>query len=262
MNRVGVSSACYYPQLTEVSFQKLCSNGIKCAELFLNSPSELEAGFIKELCKMKDEYGVEIASVHPFMSFAESFFLFSSYERRFTDIMSLYRRFFEVSAFLNAKIFVIHGAKIPGSVSDELYFERFLKLFETGKEYGVTVSQENVVHYRSESPDFLKKMQSALNGSFQLTLDIKQARRSGVDPFDIVKEFGKNICHVHISDFSDELDCIPPLEGNFDFLNFFELMKNIGYNGKFIIELYQHSYKNEIQITKSYGKICKLLIDY
>lgn len=262
MNRLGVSSACYYPQTTEASFLKACKAGFNCIELFFNSPSELSEAFINNLISVKNEFDIEIPSVHPFMSFAESFFLFSSYERRFFDILDLYRRYFEVMQKIGAEIFIIHGAKIPGSIDDNLYFERFKKLFDIGKSYNVLVCQENVVNYRSESIDFLVNMKKCLGDDFSMVLDIKQARRAAQKPDDFICRFGNSIKHIHISDFNEASTCIPPLEGEFDFIAFFNNLKNINYNGKFIIELYNHSYTNESQISDSFRKINELLIDY
>ncbi len=262
MNRLGVSSACYYPLTTEESFIKACKSGFRSIELFFNSPSELSDDFINEILRIKNEYGVLIPSVHPFMSFAESFYLFSSYERRFYDILDLYRRFFEIMKILEAEIFILHGAKIPGSIDDSLYFERFHKLIEIGKEQGVRVCQENVVHYRSESVDFLTRMRDSIGEDFNIVLDIKQAKRTGVSPFEFIDKLGENIAHIHISDHNDTSTCIPPLEGDFDFSEFFKKLRHIDYSGNFIIELYNHSYENESQIADSYKKISKILIDY
>ncbi len=262
MNKAGVSSACYYPLTTEASFLKACKSGFSCVELFFNSPSELSDAFINDIVSMQKEYDIDIPSVHPFMSFAESFFLFSSYERRFFDILDLYKRFFEIMQKLGAEIFIIHGAKIPGSIDDELYFDRFHKLISIGKEYNVSVCQENVVNYRSESVSFMKKMKNAIGNDFSMVLDIKQARRANELPEDFINELGFCIKHVHISDYNDKSTCIPPLEGEFNFIEFFNYMKSVGYDGKFIIELYNHSYENEHQIINSYNKINKLLIDY
>ncbi len=262
MDRIGISSACFYPQTTEASFNKACLGGVKTIELFFNSPSELEDNFINEIIRLKNEYEVTIPSVHPFMSFAESFFLFSSYERRFYDILDLYKRFFEVMNRLESDIFVIHGAKIPGSISDELYFDRFHKLIELGKQFGVTVCQENVVHYRSESAEFIRKMKEALGDDFGLVLDIKQARRANQDVYEFIREAKESIKHVHISDFNADSMCIPPLEGSFDFPAFFKEMKSINFSGAYIIELYNHSYEDERQIFDSYKKIKKIFVDY
>ena len=109
MERLGISSACFYPQTTEDSFLKLCESGIRCIELFFNSPSEMSDEYINQLIKWKNDYCIDIPSVHPFMSFAESFFLFSSYERRFYDILDFYKKFFEIMQKLDSEIFIIHG---------------------------------------------------------------------------------------------------------------------------------------------------------
>ncbi len=259
MSRLGISSACYYPITTEESFLELCRNDIKCIELFFNSPSEISEKFISEISGYQKEFDIEIPSIHPFMSFAESFYLFSSYERRFYDILDLYKRFFEIMNVLDSGIFIFHGIKKPATISDEEYFERFHKIIEIGKEYDITVCQENVVNYKSESIEFLQKMRSHLGNDFSMVLDIKQAARTGYNPFDFVYEFHNNIKHIHISDHNADNSCIPPLEGSFDFKRFFELLKNYGYNGKFIIELYEYSYKEEAQIYNSYNKLLQLL---
>lgn len=262
MEKLGISSACFYPQTTEDSFLKLCENNIKCIELFFNSPSELSDGFVDDILSLKNHYAISIPSVHPFMSFAESFFLFSSYERRFYDILDLYKRFFEVMNKLESKYFIIHGAKIPGSVSDELYCERFSKLIDLGLEFNINVLQENVVQHRSQSIEYLEMMKNNIGNKFGITLDIKQAKRAEVDPFLLIEKLSGIIKHIHISDFDDNSTCIPPLKGQFDFIAFFDLLKHYNYNGNYIIELYNHSYENENEIYDSYQKIKKILVDY
>lgn len=262
MEKLGISSACFYPLTTEESFLKLCKADIKCAEIFFNSPSELSDRFINELSAMKKHYEVYVPSIHPFMSFAESFFLFSSYERRFYDILDLYKRFFEIMNKLDSKYFIIHGAKIPGSVDDNVYCERFSKLIELGLEYNINVLQENVVNYRSQSVEYLEMMKKSIGDKFGITLDIKQAKRADVDPFEIIKKLGTSIKHIHISDYNDSSSCIPPLEGKFDFIRFFDEIKTVKFNGSFIIELYNHSYADEKQIFDSYDKINEILVDY
>lgn len=261
MERLGISSACYYPLTTEESFKKLCLNNTKCIELFFNSPSELSENFISDLVKLQKEYGVTVPSVHPFMSFAETFFLFSSYERRFYDILDLYKRFFEIMNKLGAEIFVIHGSKIPGTISDKEYCDRFKKLIDIGKEFHIQVCQENVVDHKSQSVEFIEMMINEIGEDFGMVLDIKQAKRAHCCPFEFVKRINKHIKHIHISDHNTEFTCIPPCEGIFDFKSFFELLEEIGYDGKFIIELYSHSYTNEAQIYDSYEKIRKFLVD-
>lgn len=261
MNKLGISSSCYYPLVTELSFDKICRAGVKCAEIFFNSPGELSPDFIREMAAKQQDYGVDIVAVHPFMSFAEDFYLFSNYERRFYDILPLYERFFEVCQTFGAHIFVMHGAKLPGSASDALYCERFAKLTERGKAYGVQVCQENVVRYRSESAEYLKMMRAAIGKDFGVVLDVKQALRALISPYDVIDAVGDCIRHVHISDYRADHDCVPPLAGKFDFPEFFAAMRRLGYDGAYIIEVYEHSYKDEREITDSFQKVQDLLIE-
>lgn len=249
MNRIGLSSACFYPLPTEDSFGRLCSLGFKTAEIFMNSPSELEDDFIDALVKERDRYGVNVVSIHPFGSFVESYSLFSSYPRRFRDYLPLYLKFFRACEKLGAKVFVIHGAKIPGSIDDDEYCERFVKLIDEGEKFGVTVAHENVVHYRGESPDYLLMMRRKIGERFKTVIDNKQALRAGYSPYEFIEKLAPSIVHVHVSDNRDGRDCIPPGEGVFDFKKYFAAYDRIGYTGNFIIEMYSYSFERDDQLT-------------
>lgn len=260
-NKLGISTACFYPELTEDCFEQVLDKEIKCCELFLCSEAELEGSFIRELSKKQKEGNVDIVSVHPHLSFAESFYFFSNYERRFNDILPMYRRFFQVCQELNAKYFILHGAKKSASIPDEQIYERYEKIYDMGREYGITMCQENVVYFKSESLEFLKNMRAYLGDKFHLALDIKQARRAFISPYDYISEFHDNISHVHISDYSAHKDCIPPLEGKFDFSELFKELNGYGYDGAYIIELYHDSYAEKKQVFEAYKKTQNLLLN-
>ena len=258
---IGVSSACFYPLETEKSLELAGSYGFKNVELFLNSPSELSDDFVGKLIDIRNRYGIHIVSVHPFFSFAESFFLFSDYARRFEDILPLYDRFFKVTSMLGADIFVIHGMKKISSasaVNNDEYCRRFKRLIDMGKAYGVKVCHENVVDHRCESPEYMEMMRENIGDDFRIVLDIKQARRAGFTPYDFLEPLHDSIVHIHISDRNDRCDCITPLKGNFDFAEFFSTAKSYGYNGKFIIELYEWSYKDKEEIAEAYKKLINI----
>lgn len=262
MRNIGVSSACFYPLETERSFRKLGEMGIKTVEIFYNSTSEISNSFTKEIIELKNYYDMKVVAVHPFMSFAESFFLFSNYKRRFQDILPFYDRFFEITAELGANFFIIHGIKNPGTISNQEYFERFATLSQRGKKAGITVAQENVVYYRSQAPEFMKQMYTHIGDSFKMVLDIKQARRAKISPYAFLDTLAGQIAHIHISDFNSDSDCISPLEGKFNFNKFFYKCFEAGYLGDFIIELYKESYQTETQILGSKSKLDLLLTNY
>lgn len=254
----GVSSACFYPVETEKSLELTGEYGFRNVELFLNSHSELSDEFVEKLIGIKDKYNMNIVSVHPFASFAESFYLFSNYYRRYTDILPLYDKMFEVTGKLGASFFVFHGAKLTCSISDDEYCERFRHLIDMGKKHGIQVCHENVVHHRCESPAYMKMMRDNIGDDFKMVLDIKQAHRAGFSPYEFIDVMSDSIVHIHISDRNSEKDCITPLKGVFDFPKFFRTMEKTGYNGKYIIELYEWSYETREEIADAYDNLCKL----
>lgn len=251
---IGISTACFYPQPTEEALLKTAALYPSVAEIFFNSPSELLPVFTKNLRKTADEYGLSVCAVHPFGSFAESYNYFSNYPRRFEDAKEELKRYFDAMHTLGAEIFVMHGIKKPGTITDELYFERFAELIALGKQNGVIVAQENVVHYRSESPEFLSRMASFIGADFKIVLDIKQARRANYDVYEFTDRLAQHIAHIHISDFDDTHDCTLPLTGKFDFARFFSCLKDKGYDGNCMIELYADGFSNaeELRIARTH----------
>jgi sugar phosphate isomerase/epimerase len=249
---IGLSTACFYPQETEKALLRVANLGFNTVEIFLNAFCETNGRVFDEILKTVKSYNLNIVSVHPFTSFAEGFLLFSKYSRRYADGLELYKRFFEFCAKLGSKILVLHGVHSPSPwIFDEQYYERFCEIADCSKSFGVRLTQENVVDFKSASPGFLKGLADYAGELFSLTLDVKQARRSGVCPFELAKTFGKSIEHVHLSDCNEKSDCIAPGEGTFDFARFFSLLKDEGFKGEAIIELYSSGFENDEQLAKA-----------
>ena len=239
---IGISSSCFYPLETEKSLDMIGKTGVDTCEIFINSPGETTLEFAKFLNEIRDKYGMKISAVHPFSSFSETHMLFSAYERRFCDMLEFYKRNFEVTAALGAEISVIHGAHTGAKISDTEYFERFAKLIEEGKKSGVKVCHENVNKHLCESPDFIEKMKNYIGEDFKLVFDVKQAVRAGFSPLDFAEKFKRDILHIHISDHTENADCLPPGNGNFNFGKLMEIMDSADYKGDYIIELYRENF--------------------
>ncbi len=257
--KLGVSTASYYPLETELALEEIGKSGVKNAEIFFNCESELKDSFIDILLEIKQKYGLNITSVHPTMSLAESFMIFSAYDRRFYEAIEKYRRYSEVAAVLGAKYIIMHGGKPNGILSDEEYCERYMRLKNETLKNGVTVLQENVVNFRSGDIEFMRSMVDILGKDAEFCLDIKQAVRSGLEPIEFTREFLNYARHFHISDHSLASDCQLPLNGNFDFKTFFNLLKENDYYGAMIIEVYNNAYRNYNEITDSYNRILKIV---
>ena len=135
MLRAGVSTACLYPRVVEED----------------------------TMARLLHRFDMTCVSLHPFTCEIEPTMLFSNYPRRADDYLEYCRHYFSAMQQLGAKVFVLHGNKVPAaSVNKEMYFERFRRLAELGDSYGVQVAQENVARCTSASLPFLLEMRDAL----------------------------------------------------------------------------------------------------
>ena len=89
---------------------------------------ELQGEIFDKILKTKEEYSIDVCSVHPCTSSCEPFFFFSEYERRFYDLLEFYKRYFDVCNKLDSKLLIIHGMRYQKRIPDEEYFERFLRI--------------------------------------------------------------------------------------------------------------------------------------
>lgn len=255
--KIGISTSCLYPMYTEQSFKTLASNGVELTEIFFNANCELQPPFIKQLCEIKDEYGITVSSVHPTMSLAESFVLFSNYERRFYEGIDTYKRYAEIASQLGAKYVIMHGGKPNGTMDNHGYFDRFAIVADAVKQNGATLLQENVVLFRAGNIDALADMSNYLGDSVNFCLDVKQSIRGGYSPYDVLHLLGPKIKHLHLSDSNDKYDCMLPLTGNFDFKLFLDTAKQCGYTGDAVIELYRVAFNEPEELFTSHKKLLK-----
>ena len=255
---LGISTASFYPLETALALEELGKAGVKNTEIFFNAESELKDSFIEILLCLKEKYNINITAVHPAMSLAESYMLFSAYDRRYYEGLKQYRRYSEVAKALGAKYLIMHGGKPNGVLNDEEYCQRYMALnYETGQN-GVTVLQENVVNYRSGDIEFMRSMKNILGDDAKFCLDIKQCVRCGYLPMDLIEEFYDNIRHFHISDHSVAGDCLLPLKGKFDFKGLFDFLNQKGYEGALMTEVYRYAYKEYDEIFESFRKLREL----
>lgn len=253
--QLGISTASLYPLETEKALEILGKAGIRHTEIFFNCNFELQDSFVDLLRRIADEYGMNIVSVHPTMSLAESFMLFSAYDRRLREGLDAFKRYGEICQHLGAQYVILHGGKPNGILDDNEYCERFMQINNAVRSGGGELLQENVVNFRAGDLDFLKMMAKNLGSNVGFCLDLKQSIRGGYSPFDVISSVGKNIKHLHISDSTTHNDCMLPGRGCFDFKRLKTEMDNIGYDGSYIIEVYRNAYKKYEELTDSINNV-------
>ena len=256
---IGISTASFYPLEVEEAVKIISENRIECAEIFYNSSREIKDSFTDYILDIIKETGLRISALHPMLSFAEPYMIFSQYERRFDESIDNFKRYFENASRLGAKYINLHGDRPMGKLSVEEYCERFKILADEGKRFGITLCQENVNGYRSADPEFLSDMVSFLGDDANFTLDIKQCVRAGYTVTQIMEAMNYKIKHVHISDHSLAGDCLLPTRGTFDFKGFMTDLEIKGYKGDYVIEVYQDAYKTYDEIIDSHSALCSSL---
>ena len=253
MLRAGVSTACLYPRVVEEALYDLALSGVSHVEILINSRSELRGSFVDTLARLLQRFDMTCASLHPYTCEIEPNMLFSNYARRVDDYLEYCRYYFTAMQQLGAKVFVLHGNKVPAaSVNKDMYFTRFRRLAELGESYGVQVAQENVARCTSASLPFLLEMRDALGKQARFVLDIKQAVRSGEDPFAMLRGLNSHIVHVHISDHGEYGDCLPLGKGRFRFDAFLKELAAVSPDCSVILELYRSGFSDVAELAANY----------
>lgn len=256
----GISTATLYPLETEKAVKTLGELGIKNIEIFVNDTSETDGKIRDDVISFVRQYDMNVLSVHPFLSPLETLFLFSDYPRRVNTILDLYRKYFEMAQAVGAHIFVLHGARKDARCDQATYVERFVLLNRIAAEYGITVAQENVHYCKSGSIDFLKMLKRECGAKF--VLDIKQAVRAGYDPLDIVDAVGEDIIHVHVSDNREGADCVPVGQGTYDIRGLVRALREKGFDGAMLLELYNSGYSELSELTRSVKLLENVIEDF
>ena len=251
--KCGISTACLYPMDTLEALRQVAALGPSCAEVFLNTFSELDPAYVNALCRTREAAGLNVLSVHPFSSEMEPFLFFSGYEPRFEDGLRLYRRYFEVCRQLGAKLLVLHGNRSGRTeIPMERYAQRFSRLCQEGEQYGITVAQENVGRCQCGHPENIRLLRQYATVPVHFVLDLKQSRWTGTDPLEMAQAMGpENIVHLHLSDSDSASDCILPGRGQFDFGAFFSKLSSGGFSGNAVIELYRDGYKDPEELLRA-----------
>lgn len=248
---IGLSLACFYPSHPEDMILKARELGFKTSELFINTFSELDESYIEDFKKRCFQNDLNIYSIHPFTSALENYMFFSPYDRRINDSKWLYEKYCVVAKMLGAKVINLHGDRGIGLADFGLYLKCLEPLIDISDKYGVVISHENVFFNSINHPEFIYKLKKYFGKEIKFTFDIKQAHKGGSDPYEVCEAMGENIINFHINDYDDNHICMLPGEGSVDFKKIFTILKNSGYSGPALIEVYSSNYEDFSQITKS-----------
>ena len=256
--KTGVSTASLFNRKNnEDALPYLSELGVTVAEVFLTSFSEYGKEFGSLLARRKGQ--VCVHSVHDLNTQFEPQ-LFAANERVKKDAYYWLGKVMEAGQELGAKHYTFHAtarikrAARSGANDDfNALCKGFQEIFEFCGNYGLRLCLENVEWATYNRVGVFEKLRSALP-SLGGVLDIKQARISGFDYLDYLKEMGENLTHAHVSDFDEQGKIRLPGKGKFDFDELVSRLQDVGFDGPLIIEVYKDDYfaPEELKIAVDY----------
>jgi sugar phosphate isomerase/epimerase len=81
--------------------------------------------------------------------------------------------------------------------------------------------------------------------------DIKQARRSGYPWQMFVEDMAGSIAYAHLSDVDENGRMCLPGKGVYDFAEIIKRLKDTGFDGNLIVEVYGRDYKEDEELKVS-----------
>lgn len=253
--QTGISTASLFlRKTTEESLPLIQSLGVYNAEVFLTTFSEYHEAFAKQVAETKGK--VNVNSVHTLNTNFEPQ-LFHLSERVRADAYYWLEEVCKSARALGAKYYTFHGtARFKRSAKDGKtdnfpnFIKGFAEICSRAEKYGVTLCLENVewaTYNRVGVFSTIAKEVPALRG----VLDIKQARISEYSYEAYLEEMGSRITHAHVSDVNQEGKICLPGKGIFDFDTLVKRLKDVGFDGALIIEVYKDDYKNAEELKRS-----------
>ncbi len=241
--KVGISTASLFNRKpTEDALEYLAKNKVPCAEVFLESYCEYNSEFGGLLKKVKGD--VDIHSVHVLTTQFEPQ-LYSINQRAQNDSFKLLDMAMSSAELINAKYYTFHGGARFKKTPFKMDFERVgaltQRIIDCAKKHNITLAYENVHWGYYNYIGFFNELKKRTQG-LKATLDIKQARQSGISYKDFIDEMKGDIATVHLSDIDQNGKMCLPLKGTTDFNDLFSRLNDVGFNGAMIIEAYTSDY--------------------
>lgn len=250
--QVGISTASLFVrEPTENALEFLSKNGVATAEIFLESYCEYSDEFGDILKKVKGDMPVH--SVHVLTTQYEPQ-LYSINERAKSDSFKLLDMAMSVGEKVGAKYYTFHGGarfkKTPFKINYDRVGKITQEIIDVCASHNITLAYENVHWGYYNYIGFFKEIKARTTG-LKATLDIKQARQSGISYKDYIEEMGSDIVTVHLSDVGADGKMCLPGKGITDFYDVMSRIRDKGFDGAMLLEVYKDDYASYSELFSS-----------
>ena len=257
--RVGISTASLFPEKhSEEAAQTIKDLGVDLIEIFLSTFYEYRPEFSKALAPNLE--GVQVNSLHTMpLNFEQNFFNVTRRVRG--DGFYWLDQVARSAQLLKCNNYTFHGfARAEKAQCDDFGFigERIAEAYYFARGYNLNLCLENTASYAFNRPDFFKQVKSRCPDIYGV-FDIKQARRSGYPYAMYIEEMAGAIAYAHLSDVNADGRCCLPGTGIYDFEEVLKRLKDAGFDGNLIIEVYRGDYGGFDELKKSYEFLSEIV---
>ena len=255
----GISTASLFQRYnTEDAVKQFNINKINACEVFLESFCEYNKKFGKVISKLKGD--LQIHSFHTLTTQFEPQ-LYSVNERAQKDSFAFLEDTLKCAEKMGAKYYTFHGGARFKKTPIVIDFDRVSRItqniIDICSKYNVTLAYENVHWCYYNYIGFFKTLKGLTKG-LKGTLDIKQARQSGVDHNLFIQEMGEDIVTVHLSDVDSNGKMCLPGKGVTDFTDLFKRLKDVGFDGALLLEVYKNDFDKNCELYESLDYVNEL----
>ena len=243
--RLGVSSGAFFPHVATEDVPAAAARlGLTDVEIMLQTASEYDPAFIRQLAAHSRAAGTAIHAVHtmhrlhPFLD---------PYPRRAREAQELFQHGIEAAATLGAKVLVWHGFRreqMTGPDAWDHFIALTAELAAACGAAGITLGLENVswcalatVRDVVAFAGRLGEVGPAEHVGF--VFDPFQAAEAKANPFMILAAMGNRVVDVHISDYREGEKYgrhLPPGDGDLPWSALLRAVAGSGYGGPLMIE--------------------------
>lgn len=248
----GVSTASLFMrEMNEDALTVLKDLGVRCTEIFLTTFSEYTESYAR-LLKSRAE-GITVNSVHLLNTQFEPQ-LFGAHPRARKDAYDILDGAMRSAHIFGAEAYTFHGiTRLKKSFSGLNYpkiAEDMREIAEVCARHSVKLCLENVHWAMYAEPGIFGELKKYFPG-LSCVFDIKQARLSGYPYAMYIKDMEGGISHVHLSDVDESGKICLPGRGKTDFYDVFSRLKDAGFYGAAIVEVYTGDYKDYTELKQS-----------
>lgn len=250
--KIGISTASLFPeQHSEAAAQTIKALGVDLTEIFFSTFYEYRPEFSKALAPEIE--GVEVNSVHAMpLNFEPN--LFNATRRVRGDGFYWLDQLARSAQLLKCRNYTFHGFVRAGGGRqvDDMGFigDRIAEAHAFTARYGVNLCLENTAAYAYNRPGFFREVKSRCPDLYGV-FDIKQARRSGYPYNMYLKDMSGAIAYVHLSDVDGNGNVCLPGKGVYDFEKILKELRDEGFDGNIIIEVYRGNYSGFEELKNS-----------